>query len=307
MQKIPHIPVLLNEVLEVFSPIKEGIIIDCTLGFGGHTRALLQQNPNIKIIGIDRDKDARTFSKNFLKDFKDRFECFEGSFGDGIKDLIQKYGTQIKGILADIGVSSFQLDTSHRGFGFNSEVLDMRMDCHNDLDARSILKNYSANSLEKIFRDYGELRESKKLASLIVQERKKQDFESARDFSIFLQRHFRNPKILPLVYQALRIEVNKELEELQKLLHHSSFLSNVVLCIITFHSLEDRIVKQAFNHFSKSCICPKDNLKCTCGNNHQQGVLLTKKPKVASKEEIKHNSRSKSAKLRAFLFNDNTI
>lgn len=302
MQKIPHIPVLLNEVLETFSSIKDGIIVDCTLGFGGHTKALLQQNSNINVIGIDQDQDARNFSKEFLKDFGDRFECFKGNFGDSIEILIQKYGKQIRGILADIGVSSFQLDTPSRGFSFNSEMLDMRMNQHNHLDAKTILKHYSANELERIFRCYGELRESKKLASLITQERKKQDFQSAKDFSIFLQCHFKNPKILPLVYQALRIEVNDELGELQKLLHHSSTLSNVILCIITFHSLEDRMVKQAFNHFAKSCICPQDSLKCTCGNCHQQGLLLTKKPRVASKEEIKNNPRSRSAKLRAFLF-----
>lgn len=302
MQEVPHIPVLLNEVLDTFISIKEGIIIDCTLGFGGHTKALLEQNKNIKIIGIDRDIDARNFNQKFLSHYKDRFECFAGNFGDSIKILIDRYGNKIKGILADIGVSSFQIDTPHRGFGFESNILDMRMDREKNLDAKYILNHYSAYELENIFKNFGELREAKKLASLIIQEREKQEFFYAKDFNIFLKRYFKNPKILPLVYQAIRIEVNQELEELQKLLTYSSDLRDVILCIITFHSLEDRIVKQAFRDFTQSCICPKESFKCTCGNNHQKGHLLTKKPLIATKEELKANSRARSAKLRAFYF-----
>lgn len=302
MQPSPHISVLLNEVLQTFASIESGIIIDCTLGFGGHSQALLEQNPNIKIIGIDKDIDARRYSTRSLGKYGERFECVAGGFGAQILPLIEKYGKKIKGVLADIGVSSWQLDSPSKGFGFDSQMLDMRMDRDNPLTAEYILKHYSAIELSRVFSEYGELREAKKLASLISEDRKKLDFSSAKDFSHYLKKHFKNPKILPLVYQALRIEVNGELEELKSLLNAATKLQNATLCIITFHSLEDRLVKQAFRDYAQSCICPASALRCTCGNHHQKGMLLAKRPIIPSTEEVRANPRARSAKMRSFLF-----
>ena len=302
MQPSPHISVLLNEVLQTFASIESGIIIDCTLGFGGHSQALLEQNPNIKIIGIDKDIDARRYSTRLLEKYGERFGCVAGGFGGQILPLIEKYGKKIKGVLADIGVSSWQLDSPSKGFGFDSQILDMRMDRDNPLTAEYILKHYSAIELSRVFSEYGELREAKKLASLISEDRKKLDFSSAKDFSHYLKKHFKNPKILPLVYQALRIEVNGELEELKSLLDAATKLQNATLCIITFHSLEDRLVKQAFRDYAQSCICPASALRCTCGNHHQKGMLLAKRPIIPSTEEVRANPRARSAKMRSFLF-----
>lgn len=253
----PHIPVLLKEVLDVFAPIKEGVIIDCTLGFGGHSEALLKQNPHIKIIGIDRDVYAREFAKKRLSVFGDRFDCVAGAFGEKISEIIQSQGDNIRGVLADIGVSSLQLDDSNRGFGFNSHSLDMRMDNQKSLDAKTIVNTYSTYELERIFREYGEIREYKKMASLIAARASKEPFESAQDLSSFLQQNFKNPRIHPatLAFQAIRIEVNDELGELGRLLKSASHLRKAIFGVITFHSLEDRMVKNAFKEWSKSCIC----------------------------------------------------
>lgn len=302
----PHIPVLLKEVLDVFAPIKEGVIIDCTLGFGGHSEALLKQNPHIKIIGIDRDVYAREFAKKRLSVFGDRFDCVAGAFGEKISEIIQSQGDNIRGVLADIGVSSLQLDDSNRGFGFNSHSLDMRMDNQKSLDAKTIVNTYSTYELERIFREYGEIREYKKMASLIAARASKEPFESAQDLSSFLQQNFKNPRIHPatLAFQAIRIEVNDELGELGRLLKSASHLRKAIFGVITFHSLEDRMVKNAFKEWSKSCICDHNAYKCECGNNHSKGVIITKKPLVAQDKEIKENPRSRSAKFRAFAFKD---
>ncbi|MDO7253440.1 16S rRNA (cytosine(1402)-N(4))-methyltransferase RsmH [Helicobacter cappadocius] len=302
----PHIPVLLEHVLDVFGNISNGLIIDYTLGFGGHSQALLDQNQNISIIGIDKDIQARDFAQKRLEKFKDRFSCIAGSFGEKFEEILQSQGDKIKGVLADIGVSSLQLDNNSRGFGFQSDNLDMRMDTSKPLEAKTIINTYSSYELERIFREYGEIKEYKKMASLIVNARSKQPFESAQDLSTFLQKHFKNPRIHPgtLAFQAIRIEVNDELGELQKLLNSASKLKGAVFGVISFHSLEDRMVKTAFKEWSKSCICSQNSYKCECGNNHSKGVIITKKPLIASSEEIKQNPRARSAKFRAFAFKD---
>ncbi len=304
MDNIPHIPVLKNEVLNIFKNLREGILIDCTLGFGGHSEAILKTHPRIKVIGIDKDKDARDFSKTRLTSFKNRFLCESGGFGEVLPKLLDQYQEKVCGVLADIGVSSYQLDTPSRGFGFESDRLDMRMDISNNLDAEKILKNYSQRELIRVFSDFGELREAKKIANLIIQLREHNTLilDSAKSFSQWLKTHFKNPKILPLVYQALRIEVNQELKELDDLLKSVKKLKKAILCIISFHSLEDRAIKNCFKDYAKSCICPEDAMRCECGNNHEIGRIITKKPIIATSYELKHNSRAKCAKLRAFEF-----
>ena len=184
----------------------------------------------------------------------------------------------------------------------------MRMNRDQSLKASMLINSYPKMELERIFRDYGEIKEYKKMAQLITQEREKKPFESAIELSEFLQKHFKKHKIHPatLAFQALRIEVNDELNALQSLLtqiiKHKNKLSNVIFAVISFHSLEDRIIKNAFRTWEKSCICPPEALRCECGNSHSLGKILTKKPLSASEEELKLNPRSRSAKLRAFQF-----
>lgn len=296
--KIPHIPVLYDEVIETFKEIKEGYIVDCTLGYGGHTEAILTNNPNIKMICCDQDLEAIEFSKKRLEKFEGRVVFEHARFST----VIQKYQSyDIRGILADIGVSSLQLDKKERGFGFESETLDMRMNPQNPLSAKEVINNYSQAELEEILQEYGEMRDAKRVASQIVQNR---PFESAKELSELMKKFGGKPKIHPatLLFQAIRIEVNNELGELDELLESiaNARLRDTLVAIISFHSLEDRIVKRTFKAWSQSCICPPEVMRCVCGNSHAIGKIVTKKPIVPSKKEQKSNPRSRSSKMRVF-------
>jgi 16S rRNA (cytosine1402-N4)-methyltransferase len=299
---IPHIPVLLEEVLDTFSQVDDGIIIDCTVGYGGHSEALLKSNKNIKMICIDQDTEALEFSKKRLEPYMDRVKFLKGRFSDVINQIENL--DQIRGILADIGVSSLQLDKKERGFGFDSKILDMRMDQSLNLTAYEVINSYPKEELERIFREYGEVNEWKKAASIIVQQREKKLFESSKELAEFLSKKLYSRKLHPatLVFQAIRIEVNDELGELKRLLNSIRELNinKSLVAIITFHSLEDRIVKTYFKDWSKSCICPKEAIRCVCGNNNSFGKIVTKKPIIPTKCEIDENPRSRSSKLRVF-------
>ncbi len=303
MQNIPHVPVLYREVLDVFKAIESGIIIDCTMGYGGHSSMILEANPNIKLIAIDQDQTAIDFSTKRLEKFKERVEIRKGRFSSVIKEILQEYDiSQIKGILADIGVSSLQLDHKERGFSFESENLDMRMDKEAPLSAFNVVNEYSQEKLEELLLEYGELRNYKKIASFIVNNRA---FSSAKELSEATKHLMpKGKKIHPatLLMQAIRIEVNDELGELKSLLQtlKESRFKDTKIAIISFHSLEDRIVKQCFSKWSKSCICPSEAMQCSCGNNHSLGKVLTKKPIMAKEDELKENPRSRSAKMRIF-------
>ncbi|WP_345993842.1 16S rRNA (cytosine(1402)-N(4))-methyltransferase RsmH [Sulfurimonas sp. HSL-1716] len=303
MKDIPHIPVLYREVLEAFDDVDEGIIIDCTMGYGGHSSLLLENKPGIKLIGIDQDQTAIDFSTERLGPFKERVEIKKGRFSKVIKEILKNNDvTEIKGILADIGVSSLQLDQKERGFSYESDTLDMRMDKDALLSASDVVNGYSVIELEKILRDYGEMRNYKQVASYIVNNR---PFHSAKELSEKL-RHLlpRGKKIHPatLLMQAIRIEVNDELGELNTLLDEiqNIGLVDTDVAIISFHSLEDRIVKQRFNEWSKECICPPEAFRCTCTRDHAIGRVKSKKPITAKEDELKKNPRSRSAKLRVF-------
>lgn len=298
-----HIPVLLNEVIEVFKDIEDGYIIDCTTGLAGHSSAILRANKNIKLICIDRDEEAIAIARENLKEFEDRVTFSKGSYSEQIKEFSDY---DVRGILADIGVSSLQLDKEDRGFQFSSDRLDMRMDKSANLTAYDVVNYYSLEELEKIFKEYGEIREYKKVARVIVEERKREKIDSALKLSSLLERHLKKTKLHPatLAFQAIRIEVNDELGELSRLLE---FLSNrpfkrAKVAIISFHSLEDRIVKTTFKEWTKSCICPPEAFKCECGDNHAKGKVLTKKPIIPTNAEIKSNPRSRSSKMRVFEF-----
>jgi 16S rRNA (cytosine1402-N4)-methyltransferase len=303
VQEIPHIPVLYSFVIDTFKDIKDGFIVDCTMGYGGHSSMILESNPNIKLIGIDQDQTAIDFSTKRLEPFSDRVIIKKGRFSNVIKEIINEYGiSSIKGILADIGVSSLQLDQKDRGFSYDSENLDMRMDKEAPLSASEVVNEYSQNELEEILLEYGELRNYKKIASFIVQNR---PFTSAKELAEKTKHLMpRGKKIHPatLLMQAIRIEVNDELGELKSLLSsiHDAGFEDTIVSIISFHSLEDRIVKQTFAQWAKNCICPQEIMRCECGNNNAIGKVLTKKPLVADADELKQNPRSRSAKMRNF-------
>jgi len=296
----PHIPVLFDEVCDTFKECKDGYIIDCTLGYGGHSQGILQSNPNIKLICNDQDDEALEFSKKRLEPYQDRVIFNKGNF----KDVVLKYSDKnIVGILADIGVSSLQLDKLERGFGFKSETLDMRMDQNQALSAKEVVNNYSQSELEYILKEYGEVKEYKKVASLIIQNR---PFSSAKQLAQVLQDKMHKGKLhsATLPFQAIRIEVNKELDVLKELFENieKSNLKDTLVAIISFHSLEDRIVKNYFKKWTQKCICPSYVMRCECGNNNSLGKVLTKKPIIPTPKEIKENPRSRSSKMRIFRF-----
>ena len=300
-KSVPHIPVLYKEVLHSFEDINEGVIVDCTMGYGGHSSMLLEQNEGIRLIGIDQDQTAIDFSTKRLSKFGDRVEIRKGRFSEVLQEIVDE-GIEVRGILADIGVSSLQLDEKERGFSYESDNLDMRMDKSRALTAADVVNTYAQSELEWIFREYGELKNAKRVAAFIAQNR---PFTSAKELSEAIKPLMpKGKKIHPatLLFQAIRIEVNDELGELQRLLDviENSTLKKTRVGIISFHSLEDRIVKQRFAKWAKSCICPSDAFRCTCGNDHAIGRILTKKPLMADKEELSENPRSRSAKLRVF-------
>jgi 16S rRNA (cytosine1402-N4)-methyltransferase len=299
--QIPHIPVLLNEVIKLFSPMKEGYFVDCTLGFGGHSEAILKNFPNIKLIGIDQDIDALNFAKKRLSPFKDRIDFINKRASVALKDL---KGLEIAGILADIGVSSFQLDNPDRGFNFESGILDMRMNKNQDLSAYEVINYYSKEEIERILKEFAEERRYKKIAKAIISNRV---INSNREFADILGKiGIKDKKSLARIFQAVRIEVNNELGELENLLENAKNIAKpgTILGIITFHSLEDRIVKNRFKEWAKNCICPPEAIRCECGGNHALGKIIIKKPVTATNDEIKINPRSRSAKLRGFLFKE---
>ena len=300
---IPHTPVLLDEVLESFSDIDSGYFVDCTLGYAGHSVAMLDRYPEIKHLGIDQDQEALDFSAERLKPYSDRSRLYKGRFA---KVLPMVEESPIVALLADFGVSSLQLDKLERGFGFDSDVLDMRMDSDSTLSAYEVVNEYSRDRLEYILHNYGEVKRYKQLAGAIVEARAKKPISSAKELSqIAIDIEYRG-KIHPatLMFQGIRIEVNDELGEIEGLLNALEEMrpSNAIISLITFHSLEDRLVKNRFREWAKSCICDSHAIRCTCGKNHSLGKIITRKPLTATKEELKANPRSRSAKLRVFRF-----
>ncbi|MBD3790199.1 MAG: 16S rRNA (cytosine(1402)-N(4))-methyltransferase RsmH [Campylobacterales bacterium] len=301
---IPHIPVLLDEVLESFADAKEGYFVDCTLGYAGHSFHILQRYPYLKHIGIDRDDEALAFSQKRLEPYQDRSTLYKGTFATVVPTLREE---PIVALLADFGVSSLQLDKKERGFGFESETLDMRMDPASGISAYEVVNTYPREKLEYIFDIYGEIRSYKKLSGAIIEARSKASIQSAKELSE-LAKKVLGPqgKIHPatLMFQAIRIEVNNELGEIEGLLDaiEAKHYPGEIISLITFHSLEDRLVKERFKKWSTDCICDPHAVRCTCGKGHALGKMLTRKPITATKEELKLNPRSRSAKLRSFRF-----
>lgn len=306
-EQFSHIPVLLNETLALLAPERGGIFVDGTLGGGGHAEAVLTRLGQAdRLIGIDRDWEAVHAAGERLSTFGGRFTALHGNFFD-MKALLGEIGvTEVSGILLDLGVSSHQLDKSARGFSYKTEApLDMRMDQSAGLSAKDVVNTYPEAELARIFFEYGEERFSRRIAEKICRAREQYPIETTLQLAQIVREaipaKYRNEPQHPArrTFQALRIEVNGELKGLDHAVEQACDLlqKGGRLCIITFHSLEDRIVKQAFRRFENPCTCPPSAPICICGKL-PKAKILTKKPLTASAEEEAQNSRSTSAKLR---------
>lgn len=301
-----HISVLLNEVLDGLSIKPDGIYVDGTLGGAGHSLEIVKRLQNGKLIGIDQDPAALEKSKEVLADYMDRVILVHSNYS-GIKRVLREIGfDKVDGILLDLGVSSHQLDTEERGFSHNKDApLDMRMDTTGGFTAWDVVNTYSEGELEKILLEYGEEKWARRIAQFIVNERQEKTIDTTFELVSVIKKAI--PKKVRMeghhpakkTFQAIRIEVNRELEVL------TGAITDMVEClnpggrlaIITFHSLEDRIVKEAFKELYKDCICPPELPKCVCDKRREIDII-TRKPLTPSKEELEYNPRSRSAKLR---------
>lgn len=305
-----HYSVLLEETIKNLAIKPDGIYVDGTLGGGGHAYEVARRlSARGRLIGIDQDADAICAAGARLAEFADRVTIIRSNYAN-MKDELSAIGVEhVDGIVLDLGVSSFQLDTPERGFTYRDEhaPLDMRMDDRQTLTAREIVNHYSEKELYRIIRDFGEDRFAKNIAKHIVAEREKKPIETAGELTHIIR------GAIPMkiqaagghpakrTFQAIRIELNRELEVLKNHLDEMIGLLNPGgrICIITFHSLEDRIVKTIFKKNENPCTCPSDFPVCVCGNK-PTGIVVTKKPILSGERELAENSRSKSAKLRVF-------
>lgn len=305
-----HVSVLLNETIESLNIKPDGIYVDGTLGGAGHSFEICKLLSNEgKLIGIDQDEDAINAATLKLMPYNERAIVIRDNYKNLVTRVKELGIESVNGILLDIGVSSFQLDTKERGFSYMEKdaPLDMRMDNRNPLTAEIIVNEYDENEIFKIIRDYGEDKFAKNIAKHIVNERSKGRIKTTGELAEIV-RHaipkkfwIDGPNPAMRTFQALRIECNRELEVLTESIDGMiDFLApGGRLAIITFHSLEDRIVKEAFRRNENPCTCPKDFPVCVCGKK-SKGHVVTKKPITPSAEELEVNSRSHSAKLRVF-------
>lgn len=303
-----HRSVLLEETIESLKIKPDGIYVDGTLGGGGHSYEIAGRLSTGRLIGIDQDEAAINAAGERLFEFKDKVTIVRSNYSR-MKEVLEELDiSRADGILLDLGVSSYQLDTPDRGFSYKEDApLDMRMDTRNTTTARDIVNNYSEMELYRIIRDYGEDRFAKNIAKHIVRMRQEKPlettFELTQAIKAAIPAKLREGTGHPAkrTFQAIRIELNKELEVLRDTLQDMIDLLNPGgrLCIITFHSLEDRIVKSSFRTNENPCTCPPDFPVCVCGKK-PTGKVITRKPILPSEEELKENSRSKSAKLRVF-------
>lgn len=304
-----HTSVLLQETIEQLKIRSDGIYVDGTLGGGGHAYEVLSHlSGKGRLIGIDQDADAIRAASNRLEKFKDRVSIVRSNYADMRMQLHNLGIEKVDGIILDLGVSSFQLDTPARGFTYREEdaPLDMRMDDRQQLTAKDIVNNYSEKELFRIIRDFGEDKFAKNIAKHIVTTRREKEILTTGELCAVIraaipmkvQKSGGHPA--KRTFQAIRIELNRELEVLKDSLDDMIDLLNDGgrICVITFHSLEDRIVKTTFKKNEHPCICPPDFPVCVCGRI-SKGTVVSK-PMVPSEEELKTNKRSKSARLRVF-------
>ena len=299
-----HIPVLYYETLDNLVINPDGIYIDCTLGGGSHSEGILERlSDKGLLISIDQDTNAIEYSKKRLEKFGSKWKVFKGNF-ENIDTIAYMAGVdKVDGILMDIGVPSKQLDDTKRGFSYRYDVkLDMRMNTEQKISAYDVVNTYSEEQLSKIIFEYGEERHARKIAKLIVEERKSSPIEKTSDLIALIKRAYperasKHPA--KKTFQAIRIEVNRELEVLENAMSKAVELLKVGgrLAIITFHSLEDRIVKNKFKDLATACKCPKDIPICVCGGV-KKFEIITKKPIIPIDDELKNNNRAHSSKLR---------
>ena len=304
-----HYSVLLPETIEQLHIKEDGIYVDGTLGGGGHSFEIAKRLTTGRLIGIDQDYDALEAAGERLRPFEDRVTFVHSNYEAMVERVHELGMDKVDGILLDLGVSSFQLDTPERGFSYMVEdaPLDMRMNQDNPMAAADIVNDYAEEELYRMIRDYGEDRFAKNIAKNIVKERKNGRIETAGQLNRIIEMSI--PKKLQVTgghpakrtYQAIRIELNRELDVLAQNL--DAFIDLLDdggrICIITFHSLEDRIVKNTFKKNQDPSTCPKDFPVCVCGKK-SKGRVITRKPILPSEEELEQNTRSRSAKLRVF-------
>lgn len=301
-----HVSVLLNEVIEGLNIKEDGIYVDGTLGGAGHSLEIVKRLKNGKLVGIDQDTNALNKASQVLEPYKDKVHLVHSNY-ENIDKVLKELGIEaVDGILLDLGVSSHQLDEESRGFSHNKDApLDMRMDRSLEFSAWDLVNKYSKEELEKIIWDYGEDRWAKRIAEFIVEGRKEKPIDTTLELVTVIKKAI--PKAVRMeghhpakkTFQAIRIEVNRELDVLK------SSIKTMVdvlkpggrLAIITFHSLEDRIVKEAFKNLFKDCICPPEYPQCIC-DKKREIKIITRKPIGPSAQELEFNPRSRSAKLR---------
>lgn len=303
-----HYSVLLQETIENLNIKEDGIYVDGTLGGGGHALEVVKRlSDKGRFFGIDQDDAAIRAAGERLKEYEDKITLIRSNYCNMQNVLEQQGVDKVDGIVLDLGVSSYQLDTEERGFSYRFDTtLDMRMDQRQALTAKNIANEYPEMELYRIIRDYGEDKFAKNIAKHIVAERNKKPIETTGELAEIIKaaipaKFRQNGHPAKQTFQAIRIECNRELEVLRDSLDMMIELLNPGgrLCIITFHSLEDRMVKAAFKKAEKPCVCPPEFPVCVCGKK-SQGSVISRKPILPSEKELSENSRSKSAKLRVF-------
>lgn len=301
-----HIPIMLEEVIEGLNIKEDGIYLDGTLGGAGHSKEIVKRLDSGQLIGIDQDENALKKAKEVLSDYSDKVIFVKNNYENIDLVLKELHVEKVDGILLDIGVSSHQFDEISRGFSHNQDApLDMRMDRSQGISAWDVVNKYSKERLEDIIFNFGEERWARRIAEFIIEERSTTPIDTTLELVSVIKKAI--PKKVRMeghhpakkTFQAIRIEVNRELEVLQNSIEKmvGSLNPGGRLAIITFHSLEDRIVKEIFKELYKDCICPPEIPKCIC-EKKREIEIVTRKPIIPTKEEIRLNPRSRSAKLR---------
>jgi len=305
MTEFKHIPVLLNECIEGLNIRPDGIYADGTLGGGGHSSVIYSHIKDGLLIGIDRDIEAIEAASIRIGNHDNVIYVHDNY--KNIKEILSRNNISgLDGALIDLGITSYQIDNAERGFSYTKDArLDMRMNRSDVLSAYDVVNTYSKDKLARVIYDYGEERYANRIADLIERKRKERPIETTLELAEIIRSAVPAKSVAKgshpakRTFQAIRIEVNGELADLKGAVtdFFESLNNNGRLCIITFHSLEDRIVKHVFAEFASGCVCPKEFPVCVCGKT-AQGKIINKKPIVSTEEEIKANSRAASAKLR---------
>ena len=306
MISFSHRPVLLEECMQGLAPGRGGVYFDGTVGGGGHSYEILKRStPEGRLIACDLDENAIAAATDRLSPFAGRFQIFKSNFKQYEEVLAAAGADRLDGVMLDFGVSSFQLDEVSRGFSYLKDApLDMRMDVSGGLTAADVVNGYSEERLAAILRDYGEERFAKRIAKAVAEQRRKKRIESTGELARLVEdsipaKFRQNGPCARKTFQAIRIEVNGELEGLGEAVRGLALKlkKGGRICVLTFHSLEDRIVKNVFRELAESCTCDKSLPVCVCGKK-KEIEILTKKPVTAGEKELRENPRSKSAKLR---------